>query len=264
MQPDEYFDAARGSDIHTETILVTPVMARAWLKRNVVNRKLSQAYVDKVAWDIQRGNFDFNHESVAFNVQDELVDGQHRLTAIAKAGVPVRLRVSFNVPGGYRSTMNVGRARSAADILRQPTRDVAICKALMLLEAPRHRSSVSLIELTFEEHERGILWAHKALPMQRGVTAALAAGFVYAYPAAQPEVAAFAHAFMNFQGTKTTDPVVVLRRYVENRRRSAGTRTEASLAALRCLQAQCEGESISRVLITEQGFEYFAARRAKQ
>ncbi len=264
MQPDEYFDAARGHDIHTETILVTPDMARAWLARNVVNRKLSQTYIDKVVWDIQRGRFDYNHESVGFNVRDELIDGQHRLTAVVKAGVPVRLRVSFNVPGGYHSTMNVGRARTAADVLHRSTRDVAICKALILLEAPGHRSSASMIELTFLDHERSILWAHKALPIQRGVTAALAAGFVYAYPTAPQEVGAFAHAFMNFQGSKTTDPVVVLRRYVESPRRASGPRTHASLAALRCLQAYCEGESIARVLVSEQGLEYFAARRGKR
>ena len=264
MNPDDYFAAARGSDIHTETILVTPEMAREWLKRNVVNRKLSHAYVDKLVWDIRRGKFDFNHESVGFNVRDELIDGQHRLSAIEKAGIRVRLRVSFNVPAEYGSTMNVGRSRSAADILRRPRRDTAVCNALILLEAGGGQGSAAKIEETYEAHKAGLEWAHEALPIHRGVTASLVAGFVFAFPAAHVEVTAFVEAFREFRGSDTKDPVVVLRRYVESPRRTTAPRTEPALAALRCLQAYCEGESIGRLLITEQGFEYFATLRARR
>lgn len=263
MHPNDYFDAARGADIHTETIVVTPEMAREWLKRNVVNRKLSLSYVERIVWDIKQRRFDFNHESVGFNVRDELIDGQHRLTAVVRAGVPVKLRVSFNIPAGYHTTMNVGRARSAADILLRSRRDTAVCSALIVLETGG-KSTVSKIEITFEEHKRALEWARKTLPLQRAVTASLVAGFVYAFPTAEREVAEFAHAFTHFQGARTTDPVVVLRRYVESARRISAPRLEASLAALRCLQAHCEKESLTRLLITEQGFEYFAARRAKQ
>jgi hypothetical protein len=261
MDPSDYFEITRGKPMHTEAIEVTPELAKAWLERNVVNRKLRRSHAKKLAWDIRRGRWDLTHQSIAFNTEGWLIDGQHRLHAIIEAGVSVWLYVSFNVAARFASAIDVGIIRTAGDVLGRSNRDTAVCNALIQLET-RSKSSapVSKLEEVFEENRWAFDWARKALPMRRGITAGLVAGFVYAYPAAPTHVSAFTEAFNDFTGSDGTDPVVVLRKYVERARPGAGI--DSSLAALRCLHAYREEQAITRLVVTELGFDYFAALRA--
>ncbi len=82
-----------------EVIEVTPAQAEAWLKdRNTHNRAMNHAHVERIARDIAAGRFLLTHQGIAFSTEDVLLDGQNRLAAIVKAGVPVRLRVWFDMP----------------------------------------------------------------------------------------------------------------------------------------------------------------------
>ena len=102
----------------TETVLVTPPMAREWLKQNTDNRRLRQSHVDALrgAWD--RGEWRLIHAGVAFAVGGRLLDGQHRLTMIA--GLPDGNSVPMNVthdadPASF-TVIDQGKTRSASDV----------------------------------------------------------------------------------------------------------------------------------------------------
>lgn len=112
-------------DLKVQEMLVTPEMARLWLKNNFRNRPVKEDVVKAYARDMQNGCWVFTHQGVAFNDRDELIDGQHRLMAIVMAGVPIRMMVTFGLPskidGKEATTMDAvdrGATRSVADQLR--------------------------------------------------------------------------------------------------------------------------------------------------
>lgn len=73
---------------------LTPEGAAGYLKHNVEpeagkkgsNRSWVAARVDSYATEMLAGRWKFNHQGIAFNTDGNLIDGQHRLRAVVKAG----------------------------------------------------------------------------------------------------------------------------------------------------------------------------------
>lgn len=113
--------------IRLEFLEVTPVMARGWLiANNKRNRKLRETTEEAYARDMRNGDWLLNHQGLAFNDADELIDGQHRLAAVVRSGCTVTLLVSYGWPATTKSapgraklmdTVDRGAARSIADLL---------------------------------------------------------------------------------------------------------------------------------------------------
>lgn len=73
-----------------ETQLVTPEIARNILDRSPSNfRKLDRNRVHNYAMDMREGKWVFNGETIKLD-RGCLIDGQHRLNAIIKSGVPIK------------------------------------------------------------------------------------------------------------------------------------------------------------------------------
>jgi hypothetical protein len=261
---DDYIELFRGEEIRTETIRVTPEIAKSWLTRNVINRALSEKHVDDLVWEVKNGKWKLTHQGIAFNVLGELIDGQHRLHAIIRANLPMDVRVTFNVEGGYDSPIDNGRVRRVHDILRCSSRDVAICNALLTLErTPRTRGgSASRIDDAFAQHRVGVEWAKKMFPFQRGITASLVAAHAYAYPVAPRPVEKFATQFLAHTGASSNEPAIALHRYIERSSRATVKGRDLSLAALKCVEAYCKGKTLARLSVNDDGLTYFAEQRA--
>ena len=90
-------------------------MAAEWLARNTFNRNLSQHSVNRYASDMSAGNWTLTHQGIAFDDQGVLVDGQHRLAAIIKSGVDVRMMVTW---GAARVGIDELRPRTAAEVIK--------------------------------------------------------------------------------------------------------------------------------------------------
>lgn len=67
----------------TEIVHVTPQTARLWLKRNSHNRPIRPSHVETLRDSFSRGEYVMTHQGIAFDDAGELIDGQHRLSAIA-------------------------------------------------------------------------------------------------------------------------------------------------------------------------------------
>jgi hypothetical protein len=98
-------------------MLVTPEMAQAWLQRNTRNRYLRPRLIDKYARDMAAGRWMLNGESIKFDTDGNVLDGQNRLHAIVKSGVSVHTFVAVGLDGVSQRTMDSGSARTAADNL---------------------------------------------------------------------------------------------------------------------------------------------------
>ncbi|MDX3730857.1 hypothetical protein [Streptomyces caniscabiei] len=103
--------------MHMQVVDVSPQLATQWLTRNTSNRPLSKSTVQQLAGQIQRGEWQLTHQGIAFDEDDVLIDGQHRLAAIVKAGVTVPLTVTHGVPRTAFTVMDTGRKRTGRDAL---------------------------------------------------------------------------------------------------------------------------------------------------
>ncbi|MEU9796833.1 hypothetical protein AB0E27_40915 [Streptomyces sparsogenes] len=103
--------------MHTEVHTVTPELAEAWLAKNKKNRPLSRQSVIQLARAIERGEWRLTHQGIAFDEDDVLIDGQHRLAAVLKAGMAVRMAVTYGVPRDAFTVMDTGRKRTGRDAL---------------------------------------------------------------------------------------------------------------------------------------------------
>jgi hypothetical protein len=97
---------------------ITPERAVRILQRNPMNRKLSRHRVQVIARDIKEGRFVQTGEPIIIDKKDELVSGQHRLSALIESGVEqLELLVVRGVDPDSRLAVDQGRPRSAADTL---------------------------------------------------------------------------------------------------------------------------------------------------
>ncbi|MFI2643966.1 hypothetical protein [Streptomyces sp. NPDC018610] len=100
-----------------EVLEVSPELAAQWLARNTNNRPLSKNTVQQLAGQLQRGEWQLTHQGIAFDEDDVLIDGQHRLAAIVKSGIAVPLTVAHGVPRTAFTVMDTGRKRTGRDAL---------------------------------------------------------------------------------------------------------------------------------------------------
>jgi hypothetical protein len=101
-----------------DVVEVTPEMARAWLESAPPNRRLRQVFVRQLSADIQQGRWLLNGAPLRFDTDGRLIDGQHRLSAILHAGMPVLSVVVYGINSDARDTLDEGLARRFADVLR--------------------------------------------------------------------------------------------------------------------------------------------------
>lgn len=99
----------------TAVELVTPSAALAMLANNAHNRSINLDRVDEFVRLIDSDRFVVTHQGVALAIDDSVLDGQHRLLAIAKAGKAVWIRVTRGLPREVRWAVDMGRPRRIAD-----------------------------------------------------------------------------------------------------------------------------------------------------
>lgn len=96
---------------------ITPGYARQLLKTVRNNRNISKSRVSTYVGDIMRGKWNsMTGTSISINWDGELDDGQHRLSAIVKCGIPVDMWVCRGTEP--KSLYDAGRGRSQRDQLQ--------------------------------------------------------------------------------------------------------------------------------------------------
>jgi hypothetical protein len=92
-------------------------LADLYLSKNMVNRNINEDRVNQYVDLLKRGKWQLNGEAIKFNEKGEMIDGQHRLRAIIKSGIPMTTLVIFNVSDDV-SIMDRGRIRNITDCFR--------------------------------------------------------------------------------------------------------------------------------------------------
>lgn len=107
----------RNINIHEDTFTeVTPELAAKWLNENTNNRRIRRAFVNELVKKIQNNQWVENTpDHIAFYDDGTLANGQHRLTAIAEAGVPVYTKIEYNIPRDAAICIDAGKKRTFSD-----------------------------------------------------------------------------------------------------------------------------------------------------
>lgn len=101
-----------------EVIEITPPAAALVLRdHNSANRIIHLARSQMWARVMGRGEWQITKDTVAFNINGQICDGQHRCLGLLIHGSPVRFGVQFGEAVEARETYDAGTPRSAADIL---------------------------------------------------------------------------------------------------------------------------------------------------
>ena len=92
-------------------------MAVKYLSLNKNNRPVTQSTVDAYALSMKRGEWLVNGETIIFDDTGCLTNGQHRLLAVVKTGIPLDVLVVRGVSKQAFKTMDSGRKRTSGDVL---------------------------------------------------------------------------------------------------------------------------------------------------
>ncbi len=101
-----------------ETMEVTPAMAEVWLGKNPKNRDLKPQRVIEYAEEMLKDNWHVGTESIKFDVDGNLLDGQHRLNAVIRSKKTVKLDIRGNLPSESQQYMDRPLKRNLAQDLK--------------------------------------------------------------------------------------------------------------------------------------------------
>jgi hypothetical protein len=117
---------------------VTPAMAKKWLEKMHINRKLSQSKAVDYAIAMDEGKWSENGESIKFMADGTMIDGQHRCQAAVLADKSFRCLVVYGITDDTAfATVDVGKTRSHADIFHiagYPSANLASGAALLVYQ----------------------------------------------------------------------------------------------------------------------------------
>lgn len=108
-------DAIRNVFFHIR--LVDPAMAGDWLSKNIRNRPLGMVTVNRYVHYIKTGQWMLNGEPIIIDPFGNMLDGQHRCSAIVRANIAVPICVIFGITNEAFKTLNQGKLRSGVDVL---------------------------------------------------------------------------------------------------------------------------------------------------
>tara|TARA_R110001606_G_scaffold129414_1_gene264285 strand:+ start:2361 stop:3218 length:858 start_codon:yes stop_codon:yes gene_type:complete len=143
------------SNLSVDLVYITPQVAQKYLSHNTQNRKESPRNVNFLVDQMKKGLFLENGESIVFDVNNNLTDGQHRLMAILKSGIPYHIPVVRGVQKNTMATYDTGKNRSSIDILnlngfKNATNLSALVKLIYKYETKKSKSSDSFTKNRIE------------------------------------------------------------------------------------------------------------------
>lgn len=191
-------DTIRGTTcfgkITTQWEFISQRTACLYLEANKGNRNFIQRYSDRLGIDLQSALWQTTHEGIAFSDTGKLIDGQHRLNAIAKTGVGVVMLVTRGLDEKAVEAINRGKLRTLAHALQisgytyADNRTVAIARQMIAGVAGINSILITdaLIKKFIDANLEAITFA-RSLNREKTGPAAVAAAIARAYYHAQIE-----------------------------------------------------------------------------
>lgn len=216
--------------VTTERTTITPAMSYKLLEANSHNRPLSQPHVNRIAGQIKEGKWRFNGDTIKVSVDDDVLDGQHRLWAIITADKSVETIIVRGIEREAFATIDTLRKpRGGADVLAlcgltMYRKETAPALAWLLrwqrgalpsFRRPEHRIENSDIEEAYAEHPGMVGAVERVNVAKRLCPPSLLAFLYYAFSNRDEEMAdRFIDTLESPAGVSIDDPFFVFRSWL--------------------------------------------------
>lgn len=225
-------------------------------------RTTSDATIDSYSVEIENGNFLCTHQGIAFDCNDDLLDGQHRLWAVKKSGKSIISAVSFGWPAEFSNGIDAtlidaidgGRPRSVGTKLalsgcENATLMAATAKAIAEIHCGR---AVKLSVLQIKQIRARDYARHTNQLLNVCAGKMLRKSYILAplsiYRAFDKDRAdKFAEQLSSLSGLAAGSPVAALGKYLMNLSGQRLGRMTIMRAVAYCIQKFEAGEKIERV-----------------
>jgi hypothetical protein len=255
----------------TPNVEVTPSLARQWLDRNAENnRRPKKSRIPAMARDMVTGKWNSDSgETIKFDVNGTLIDGQNRLHAVILAGVPIVFDLMEGLPTSAMSVLDTGAPRSAGDVMQiagavDRMRSAAIVRWSIMWDAKIYTGMGSALRPTNSEiidrysAERGAYnaAATRATDCQNrgiGVGAPVGVAFYLFYRISRDDTHAFFDQYVSGANLPDLSPVLALRNKMTKRRQDRLTRPEQLGYFIRAWNGWRKSEPMSRLVLVNDG-----------
>ena len=183
--------------METSIELITPEIAAKILENNMGNRKPNGGVVKRYAQMMLGGDWETTHQGIAIGSDGRLLDGQHRLMAVAISGVSVNMLVSRGVPlhqyyifdAGYKredwQNLNINKKQCEVAKMLLTIANVQATRAFSPSEILATSDLIEVIHNTIMEGSQSTPRIFGAAPVRSAACAAVLLGESTAHDAAK-------------------------------------------------------------------------------
>ena len=240
---------------NTEFINVTPRMAQDWLAFNKSNRRISLPVVEAYANDMRAGAWRLTHQGIGFADDGTLIDGQHRLHAIVKAGFPVMLAVTRGLSSAAQEVVDAQKPRSVSDQLSlidglpSANKYAGACRVIAEIDKGRQLDKYTLndIRVILGKHKQDIADIRKQMHGTEFDSVVVVGPLAYALAADRAKVLELTTQISRGEGLKRTDAGYQIREHVL--RNGCRDRRAVIGVMLRGAYAHLHGEKIDHLKV---------------
>jgi hypothetical protein len=116
---EQYPEVEIGRGLTAQLMWITPALASEWVAQvGKKQRSKRKHHLQSLKEDLLAGRFRLNGETIIFDWDGFLINGQHRLTAVIETGKPIISVVIRNVPPTSYITLDNAAKRRGSDALQ--------------------------------------------------------------------------------------------------------------------------------------------------
>jgi len=216
---------------------ITPDTANQYLERNKGNRAITKDRVNALAREMRDGVFMVTHQCIAFNANGDLIDGQHRLSAIIQSGQNVKLFVARyeRTETAMLLPFDNGLTRKHYDLLEYNKKQTELASAVLRLMSHGKIITTNDVKECMElyAHEFALVLDSTANSAKHRSSAGAKAAIALlcrTYPAFSVEIVSQYVRFVNFNLEGMWPSVAACVRALENVRASGGSAIQRTVA----------------------------------
>lgn len=221
------------------------------------------------AEDLAAGRWKLTHQGIAFDVAGQLIDGQHRLSAIVEADCAALMLVFRNVGEGSKNApVDVGLARTMSDLTGLSNLQVASLRNLERLCTNTAGNPVVTVgkigEARMEAMLRDVDKVLETVPACQNRIGPVVAALAFALPVNPKEVLRFADQVTTGANIDKDSPAFALRAWLDKSRKSNAGRVGSwymALAVLNAVRYHLCQRDLRAIFTGESGYHAFVSRR---
>lgn len=251
-----------GKKMTLEVLRVTPAKAQQWLKKNHPdNRRISPTRVSALANDMRSGNWKLTHQGICFDADGNVIDGQHRLSAIVESDTAIEMVVATNHAGELTDPIDRHRLRSLSFLTGLGSRQLGAAKVLCgLAQGFEYQLPLSPAEAldVFERYRAD--YERIATVSTSAFFSGVLGALIYAVPVAPDAIVEFAHQVKTGEMIQTGDPAFSFRKWLESNK-ARQRPWETAMATLSCIRYHVVGKKLRSVFTGEMAYRALTTKR---